>query len=159
MEHELIQNIALLHTTELGAERVARNLGLSADDVIPWCKQTILQAEEIIREGKNWYVSVGETVITVNAHSYTILTAHKGKKISRQVKKMDHPTMGLYSQEELQEALRAIRSTISKCEKALPKLQVGKSQHTLTVRRIQALQIAVSLISRELQDVYGKESL
>lgn len=157
MEHELIKNIALLHTTELGAERVKRNLGLSVDDVIPWCKQTILQAEEIIKRGKNWYVPVGETVITVNAHSYTVLTAHKEKKFSHLIEKTDHPITGPHSQEELQEALRAIQSTIRKCEKVLPKLQVGKSQHTLTVRRIQALQIAVSLINRELQDVYGRE--
>lgn len=63
-----------------------------------------------------------------------------------------------YMEEELHEALRAIYSTISKCEKVLPKLHDGTPQHTLTVRRIKALQIAVTLISRELENVYGKET-
>ena len=53
-----------------------------------------------------------------------------------------------YTQEELREALRAIESTIGKCEKALPKLRPGTSQHTLLVRRIKAFQIASDLIRR-----------
>lgn len=57
-----------------------------------------------------------------------------------------------YTKEELKEALRAINSTVSKCEKILPKLKQGTSQHTLLVRRIKALQIAQSLITKELQD-------
>lgn len=55
-----------------------------------------------------------------------------------------------FSRAELEEALRAISSTISKCEKVLPKLAPGSSQHTLLVRRIKALVIASSLIEREL---------
>lgn len=164
MSNELMQKIDLLHTTELGAERIKRNLELTidtVDDVIEWCKEKTLQADKILRRGKNWYVYVGEVVITVNAHSYTIITAHK--KSIKFVGVAADPAQSnnnteMYSQEELQEALRAIRSTISKCEEVLPKLNEGKSQHTLTVRRIKALQIAVSLITRELEDVYGKET-
>jgi uncharacterized protein YdeI (YjbR/CyaY-like superfamily) len=52
--------------------------------------------------------------------------------------------------EELEEALRAIASTISKCEKVEPKLRRGTSQHTLLARRIKALRIAAALIEREL---------
>ncbi|HHX72149.1 MAG TPA: hypothetical protein GX701_04375 [Clostridiales bacterium] len=59
--------------------------------------------------------------------------------------------MNDYTEEELKEALRAIESTISKCEKVLPKLKQGTSQHTLLVRRIKAFQIASSLVSKELQ--------
>jgi hypothetical protein len=33
------------------------------------------------RRGKNWYVSAENCVITVNAHSYTIITAHKKRAI------------------------------------------------------------------------------
>ena len=55
-----------------------------------------------------------------------------------------------YTKEELQEALRAIASTISKCEKVQPKLKEGTPQHTLLIRRIKALQIASALIQREL---------
>ncbi|WP_042436009.1 hypothetical protein [Faecalispora jeddahensis] len=58
-----------------------------------------------------------------------------------------------YTKEELEEALRAIVSTISKCEKVQPKLKPGTSQHTLLIRRIKALRIASSLITRELESI------
>lgn len=58
--------------------------------------------------------------------------------------------MEAYSKEDLEEAFRAIDSTIRKCEKVQPKLKEGTSQHTLLVRRIKALQIAAALIRREL---------
>ncbi|MDL2258053.1 hypothetical protein LJC42_02695 [Eubacteriales bacterium OttesenSCG-928-K08] len=58
--------------------------------------------------------------------------------------------MSEYQLEELQEALRAIVSTIHKCEKVQPKLRPGTSQHTLLVRRIKALKISQELIEREL---------
>lgn len=58
--------------------------------------------------------------------------------------------MDEFTKEELEEALRAIASTISKCEKVQPKLKPGTSQHTLLVRRIRALQIASVLVKREL---------
>ncbi|MCL2281970.1 MAG: DUF3781 domain-containing protein [Fibromonadales bacterium] len=31
----------------------------------------------ITRKGKNWYVNIDGCKITVNAHSYTIITVHK----------------------------------------------------------------------------------
>jgi hypothetical protein len=34
----------------------------------------------IVRKGKNWYVNVDNCEITINAHSYTIITAHKLKQ-------------------------------------------------------------------------------
>jgi hypothetical protein len=77
----LTQNIDKIHTTELGIERIKRNLNIETDDVVHWCKQKIGQANEIIRKGKNWYVYADDLIITVNAHSYTIITAHKIKKI------------------------------------------------------------------------------
>jgi hypothetical protein len=55
-----------------------------------------------------------------------------------------------FTKEDLEEALRAIASTISKCEKVEPKLRPGTSQHTLLTRRIKALQVASVLIKREL---------
>lgn len=59
--------------------------------------------------------------------------------------------MSTYTTEELAEARRSIDSTLHKCEKALLKLTPGKSQHTLTARRIKAFQIALALIDRELE--------
>lgn len=58
--------------------------------------------------------------------------------------------MDPFSKEDLEEALRAIASTIGKCEKVEPKLKPGSSQHTLLERRIKALHIAAELIRREL---------
>jgi len=51
---------------------------------------------------------------------------------------------------ELQEALRSIESTLSKCEKALMKLNEGTPQHTLTKRRIEAFRIASALIKEKM---------
>ncbi len=55
-----------------------------------------------------------------------------------------------YSRTELEEAKRAIASTISKCEKSLSKLKENSAQKTLLERRIKAFLIAVALIEREL---------
>lgn len=52
---------------------------------------------------------------------------------------------------ELTEALRAINSAIGRSEKAQEKFAQGTAQHTLQRNRIKALQIAVSLISEELE--------
>ena len=58
--------------------------------------------------------------------------------------------MGNFTQKELQEAMRAIQSLISKCEKAHGKISEGTSQHTLMKRRLEAFYIAKKLIKREL---------
>lgn len=79
-EKELVLNIDKIHTTELGAVRIRRNLTLSCEDVVEWCKEKIQDPNAgISRNGKNWYVEVGGCIITVNAYSYTIITAHKRK--------------------------------------------------------------------------------
>ena len=77
--NDLIRNIDKLHSTTLGIERIKWNLRLQTDDVVTWCKEKIGQAHDIIRRGKNWYVYVDNAVITINAHSYTIITAHVSK--------------------------------------------------------------------------------
>ena len=79
MKNALIENIVRLHTTELGVKRIRRNLGLT-EDPVEWCRSKILDKNAAIgRQGKNWYVSVDGCVITVNAGSYTIITAHREK--------------------------------------------------------------------------------
>ena len=78
--NELLENIKKLHTTPMGVERIRRNLGLGDDveDVVEWCRERIELAEtNIARKGKNWYCRIDGCVITVNAYSYTIITAHK----------------------------------------------------------------------------------
>lgn len=51
---------------------------------------------------------------------------------------------------ELEEARRALTSTIGKCAKVQPKLRPGTAQHTLLTRRIRALEISVALIDQRL---------
>ena len=76
----LIENLDKLHTTPLGVERMKRNLSLDGEDVVQWCRaRTAEEGAVIVRRGKNWYVDTGLCVITVNAYSYTIITAHKTK--------------------------------------------------------------------------------
>lgn len=79
MKNELLNNLDKLHTTALGIERIKRNLSLNTDDVVVWCKRKTKNADNIIRKGKNWYVYVENIVLTINAHSFTIITAHKEK--------------------------------------------------------------------------------
>ncbi|NBI73439.1 DUF3781 domain-containing protein [Clostridiaceae bacterium] len=80
-DNELLINLDKLHTTELGVERIKRNLSLDTDDVVDWCKTKINSNNAVItRNGKNWYVKVDNYILTVNAYSYTIITAHKEKK-------------------------------------------------------------------------------
>lgn len=80
MKNELLENIEKLHTTPMGVDRIRRNLSLGDDvkDLVVWCRQKILDANAAIsRQGKNWYVKIDGCIITVNAFSYTIITAHK----------------------------------------------------------------------------------
>jgi hypothetical protein len=78
MENILIENIDSIHTTDMGVDRIRRNLGLGDIDVVVWCKGKILDPNAVIeRQGKNWYVHIDGCVITVNASSYTIITCHR----------------------------------------------------------------------------------
>jgi hypothetical protein len=78
---ELIQNVNKIHTTPLGVLRIKKNLCLDTDDVVNWCKKKIKNKKSsITRKGKNWYINIDDCIITVNAYSYTIITAHKIKK-------------------------------------------------------------------------------
>ncbi|MCR4954763.1 MAG: DUF3781 domain-containing protein, partial [Treponema sp.] len=46
--------------------------------VFAFCRQKILDDKaSITSQGKNWYVKIDGCIITVNAYSYTIITAHK----------------------------------------------------------------------------------
>lgn len=74
----LIENINQLHTTPLGIKRIKKNLCLEHEDVIQYCKNIILDKHSIIyKQGKNWYCQTKDIRITINSHSYTIITAHK----------------------------------------------------------------------------------
>lgn len=76
----LLDNIDKLHTTEMGVERIKRNLKLDTDDVVVFCKNKVTDKNSnIYKQGKNWYCDVDHIKITINSHSYTIITAHLQK--------------------------------------------------------------------------------
>jgi uncharacterized protein with PIN domain len=61
-----------------------------------------------------------------------------------------------YSQNELEEAHRALLSTLNKCEKIDLEKQ-NPSQRTLLERRIAALRIAIDLIEQEQASLMGEQ--
>lgn len=82
MPDGLLTNLDKLHTTDLGLLRIRKNLSLDAEDVVSWCKDKITaENANIERKGKNWYIAVDGCMITVNAYSYTIITAHRKKAL------------------------------------------------------------------------------
>ena len=74
----LLDHIDKIHTTELGVERIKRNLKADINDVVAYCKEKILDKNcRIYKQGKNWYCEIDDIKITINSHSYTIITAHQ----------------------------------------------------------------------------------
>lgn len=43
--NNLLKNINKIHTTEMGAERIKKNLGLSEIDVVEFCRNKIVDSE------------------------------------------------------------------------------------------------------------------
>ena len=77
----LLENLEKVHTTEMGVDRIKRNIGVDVEDIVEYCVDKIKQDNAVIeRKVKNYYVTVDGIIITVNASSYTIITAHKEKK-------------------------------------------------------------------------------
>lgn len=76
----LLQQLHKLHITDLGIDRIRKNLQIDVNDVVEWCRNKIKDTDSLIlHKGKNWYITVDDCQITVNAHSYTIITAHRIK--------------------------------------------------------------------------------
>ena len=73
----LLDNIAKIHTTEMGVDRIKRNLKIDTVDVVEYCKNKVLNENcNIYKQGKNWYCELDNIKITINSYSYTIITAH-----------------------------------------------------------------------------------
>ena len=50
----LLSNIDKIHTTEMGIDRIKKNLKLNTDDVVEFCKNKILDKNcNIYKQGKN----------------------------------------------------------------------------------------------------------
>ena len=73
----LLSNIDKIHTTEMGIDRIKKNLKLKTNDVVGFCKKKKLDKNcNIYKQGKNWYCEIDNIKITINSYSYTIITAH-----------------------------------------------------------------------------------
>ena len=73
----LLSNIDKVHTTEMGNERIKKNLKLNTNDAVGYCKNKVLNKNcNIYKKGKNWYCEIDDIKITINSYSYTIITAH-----------------------------------------------------------------------------------
>ena len=73
----LLDNINKVHTTEMGINRIIKNLKLNTNDVVEYCKNKVLDKNcNIYKKGKNWYCEIENIIITINSYSYTIITAH-----------------------------------------------------------------------------------
>lgn len=74
----LIENMERIHTTEMGVERIAKNLELNNIDVVEYCKEIIKNKKsDVEKKGKNYYVYFEDKILTINSSSFTIITAHK----------------------------------------------------------------------------------
>lgn len=77
---ELFLNIDKLHSTELGIDRIKRNLLLDDCDCVEYCKKIILKENSVVyKKGKNFYCENENMVITINSYNYCIITAHLKK--------------------------------------------------------------------------------
>ena len=73
----LLSSIYKIHTTEMGIDRIKKNVKLNTNDVVEFCKNKILDKNcNIYKQGKNWYCEIDNIKITINSYSYTIITAH-----------------------------------------------------------------------------------
>ena len=73
----LRDNIDKIHTTEMGVDRIRRNLKTDTADVVEYCKNKLSDINcNIYKQGKNRYCEVENIKITINSYSYTIITAH-----------------------------------------------------------------------------------
>lgn len=73
----LLDNISKVHTTEMGIDRIKKNLKLNTNDVVEFCKNKVLDKNcNIYKQSKNWYCEIDNIKITINSYSYTIITAH-----------------------------------------------------------------------------------
>ena len=73
----LLSNIDKVHTTEMGIDRIKKNLKIDTNDVVEHCENKVIDKNcNIYKQGKNWYCEIDNIKITINSYSYTIITAH-----------------------------------------------------------------------------------
>ena len=76
----LISNVNKIHTTKMGIDRIKNNLNIEPENVIEYCKRLVLNENCLIYKlGKNLYCEINHIRLTINANSFTIITAHTMK--------------------------------------------------------------------------------
>lgn len=76
-----LRRIDSLKSNRLTDDKIRGFLGIQISDVVAWCKERILKpGAEIVRRGKNWYITSDDVIITINANLLTLQTAHYIKK-------------------------------------------------------------------------------
>lgn len=84
--NDLIKNLDKLHTTELGAQRIRKNMQTDEFYIVSLCKSYISMPDAKFQlVGKNWYVESNNFIFTVNAKSYTIITVKRADKFRRRI--------------------------------------------------------------------------
>lgn len=91
--NNLIKNINLIHTTEMGYQRIIKNVGIfdkniqkNREFILNFCKQIIKNPKSNITiAGKNYYVSNNDVTLTINRHSFTIITAKKTGNFNKNI--------------------------------------------------------------------------
>ena len=77
VKEKLISNIDRIHTTDMGYERIQKNLNIDTD-VVKYCIGKIMDKNSIVyKKGKNYYCKANNIRITINSSTYTIITAKK----------------------------------------------------------------------------------
>ena len=72
VENSLFLNADKIHTTQMGFDRISKNLGIDKSSVIDYCRCRILDKNSYIyKRGKNWYCETNGVLITINS-----ITAH-----------------------------------------------------------------------------------
>ena len=61
MKNALIENIGRVHTTEMGVERIKKNLGFRTIDVVEWCRERILDKNARIERNGKEIIAYGKT--------------------------------------------------------------------------------------------------
>lgn len=77
----LLSNIDKVHTTEMGIDRIKKNLGLDTNDVVEWCKNKVLdEGCNVYRQGKNWYCEIDNANQGLKAREGGRKTAQKSRE-------------------------------------------------------------------------------
>lgn len=84
--NDLINNFDKLHTTELGAQRIRKNMRTDVESIVSLCRSYISMTDAKFQlVGKNWYVESNGFIFTVNAKSYNIITVKRVDKFRRMI--------------------------------------------------------------------------